>query len=218
MKKVLVFCLALVMLLSVSVTAFAAGSFIESPSNNKAPEIVDSENESEDCTAKLVVTPYSERDKLDDEQRKNIEKAYEIISTTDDLTKLNDELEKIAKEKEIDGKDLAVSDLFNIGFTGCDDHDNHGDFKVKLNSETLDNFVALLGFDGNNWRVYKDVKVEKDGIVFLTDVPENFAIVVNTGAGSPPPTGDNSKIYLWIMIAAGSALAVVLLSLNKKRV
>lgn len=219
MKKVLVLLVALVMLFSFSVTSLAAGSFLKSPSGNEAPEIVDGKNESEDCTAELVVTPYSKRDDLDDEQRKNIEKAYDIISSTEDLTKLNDELKKLAEEKDIDGKDLAVSDLFNVDIVGCDNHDEHGDFTVKLSSDTLKNFVGLLGFDGTRWRLYKDIVVEGNTIKFLTDVPENFAIVVNTGAGNISQTGDNSNIYLWTMIFAGSAFAiVVLLTLKKKSV
>ena len=59
MKKILIFILAAVMLATMSVTAFAEpGSFVISPSKNKAPVIIEISNGSHECTAKLVITPY----------------------------------------------------------------------------------------------------------------------------------------------------------------
>ena len=37
-------------------------------------------------------------------------------------------------------------------------------------------------------------------------IPENFAIVVNTGAGNISQTGDNSNLMLFILIAMMSAV------------
>ena len=62
MKKILALLLAVVMAFAVSVTVFAGpGQFVQSPSNNNAPELIEGENENEDCTAKFVVTPYKDR-------------------------------------------------------------------------------------------------------------------------------------------------------------
>lgn len=216
MKKLFVFCLALVMVLSMSITAFAAGGFVSSPSGNKAPELISSENESEDCEAELEITPYSERSDLSEEEREAIEEAYEIISNTEDLTELNDKLKEIAKDLGIDGSNLAVSDLFNIDSTDCDEHDGHGAFDIKLSAETLKNFVALLRFDGTNWVLVDGAKVENDHLMFTSKELGNFAIVVDNG--STPKTGDSTNVYFWVMVLAGSALAVVLFGLKKKRV
>ena len=57
MKKILCVLVALIMVMGLSVSAFAApGAFVESPSNNKAPELIEGKNESEDCDARLIIT------------------------------------------------------------------------------------------------------------------------------------------------------------------
>jgi len=67
MKKLAILCLSVVMLLSLGLTVFAApGGFVSSPSGNPAPELIDSVNKTEGCTAQLKITPYSERNTLDD--------------------------------------------------------------------------------------------------------------------------------------------------------
>ena len=218
MKKVLVFCLTLVMIFTMSISAMAAG-FVSSPSNNPAPTITDFSNESEDCESNLVITPFGDRDSLPDDERDYMEDAYDSISSSDDLTDLNDELKELAKDKDIKGSNLSVSDLFHIGMTNCDAHSGHGKFNIKLDADTLGNFVALLRFDGENWHFVKDASIVNGELVFSSKDLGNFAIVVNTAAGGAPQTGDNSNIYLWIMLFAGSALVAVgvLFVLNKKK-
>ena len=62
MKKIAVICLSLVMLFSISMTAFAApGIFVSSPSGNPAPELVEVVNKTDACPAKIKITAYSER-------------------------------------------------------------------------------------------------------------------------------------------------------------
>lgn len=219
MKKVLVFGLTLVLIFSMSMTAFAAGAFVSSPSGNNAPTLLEGSNESEDCTGSLKVTSYSDRDELSEKERGYMEKAYEDISSTKDVTSLNGDLGELAGKKNIKKSNLGVSDLFNIGMTGCTDHDDHGKFTIKLSAETLENFVGLLMFDGSAWSLVSDAKIEDGNLVFTSQNLGNFAVVVNTGANGAPQTGDTSNIYLWIMVFAGSALVVVLilLAINKKK-
>ena len=76
MKKVLMFCLVMVLAFSMSLTVAAVdGGFISSPSNEKAPVLVNYKNESEDCTAELVLCSYADRANLSDEARAAIEEA-----------------------------------------------------------------------------------------------------------------------------------------------
>ena len=108
MKKVLAICLMTVMVLSMSVNVFAApGGFVNSPSGNPAPTVVDFDPSNDACTAQLVITPYGDRHVLSETLRTMLEKAYSEISSSDDLTELNAELAKIAADKNIAGKDLA---------------------------------------------------------------------------------------------------------------
>ena len=145
MKKVLAICLMIVMVVSMSVTSFAApGGFVSSPSGNPAPTVVDFDPSNDNCTGWLVITPYGDREDLSDVLRSLLEKAYNDIVNSDDLTKLNAELAKIAADKNIEGKNLAVSDLFDIHVTGCDFHDGHFGFDITLDADKLSSFVGLL--------------------------------------------------------------------------
>lgn len=216
MKKVLAICLMIIFVLSTSVTAFAAvGGFVSSPSGNRAPELIDSSNESDDCVSEPIITPYSERDTLSEKHSEEMEKAYEIIRNNPDLSKILGDLKKIADDKNIDVTKLAVSDLFNISYTDCDSHDGHGNFNITLKPDSLKNFVALMYFDGENWKLVDGARVSEDGkhLLFTTNYEGTFAIVTNTGAasGATPQTGDNSKVMLYAVVMLVSAASLVVL-------
>ena len=48
MKKIIAICLILTMIASLSLSVFATGGFLSSPSANPAPELIVGENEDED--------------------------------------------------------------------------------------------------------------------------------------------------------------------------
>lgn len=218
MKKTAAILAALLMALSVTMSAFAAGAFVSSPSRNEAPEVVSSENESEDCEGEVVVTPYSERHTLPDDVREAMEQAYDDFLNNTDLTELCEELEKLAEELGIDPSALAISDLFDINYTGCDDHDDHGHFDVVLKPETLEGFVGLLHLDGGVWYLVDSAEVTGDGTHLEFDVDSfgPYAIVVNTS--NPPQTSDNTNLTFYLIVMVASALtAVVFWRLSKKQ-
>ena len=75
MKKVLAICLAVVMAVGMSLSAFAApGSFLESPSKNPAPRIERFVSLA-GCEARLVITPYINRSTLPEDLKVLIEYA-----------------------------------------------------------------------------------------------------------------------------------------------
>lgn len=213
MKKILVLLLTIVMLFSMSFNCFAA--FVQSPSGNDAPEVVEDEtsNESEDCTADIVVTSYSERDSLPDDIKDAMENAYNQISQAIDVSNLSDDLKEYCKDNNIDTKKLKVSDLFSLSYVGCGDHDEHGYFTITLNADTLANFVGLLHFTENGWELIKSAKVIRNGtaITFKIDIEDYapFAIVVDTSKPtSSPQTGDNSNITMWVVVLAVCIVAL----------
>jgi len=165
MKKLLAICLMVVMVVSMSATAFAAtDGFVSSPSGNAAPGLVSFKSSDEDCTATLNITPYGDRHDISDTLRNMLEKAYEDIAGSTDLTKLNPDLSKIAADKNIDGKDLAVSDLFDIHAAGCDYHEEHADFDIILDAATLKGFVGLLHMNKDEkWEFVDNAKVVNNG-------------------------------------------------------
>ncbi len=224
MKKVLVICLAMVMVVGMSINAFAApNAFVSSPSKNPAPELIEGTNESEDCTGNAFITAYGDRDSLSDEDREQIEKAYKDIQESTDITAVNSDLKELATKLGVKTADLAVSDLFNINHENCDDHESHGDFNVILDAETLSNFVGLLCYRNGKWELIKNAIIEevngKKQLKFSVKGVSSYAIVVNTAKsqGVSPNTGDNSNVYVYVIAMAVSALALVLVGLKSKK-
>ena len=221
MKRVLAIGLMIVMMMSVSITAFAApGSFDKSPSGNKAPVVEEFKPESEECTAELVVTPYAERNELPADLKDQIEKAYSAIASTDDLTKLNSDLAAVAAGKNILGNKLAVSDLFDVHVSGCTAHEDHVNFNITLGADTLNRFVGLLHMNKDgSWELVKNAKVVNGGkaLNFSMNGFTPYAIVVDT-TGNTPATGDNSNVLPYIILMAASAVGfVVVLVVSKKK-
>ncbi len=211
MKKFITITLAVLMVLSLSVTAFAAAGFISSPEANEAPVLVSAVVDSKDCKAEFEITSYGKRTELSADDKQNIEQAYEGIKTASaDLSTLNADLAKLAKKRGVAGKNLAVSDLFNIGIENCADatHSAHGKTTIKLKADTLNNFVGLMRYSGGKWELVSDAKVSGDTLTFKTTGFDAFAFVVSREALSPE-TGDVSIYMLFAAMAVSAAAAFV---------
>ena len=221
MKKILAICLMMVIVLSMSVmNVFAApGAFLNSPSGNPAPTVVEFDPKDDECTAELIITPYGDKKTLPAELKALIEKAYNAIANTDDLTTFNADLTALAASKKIPGDKLAVSDLFDIHVTGCDYHEGHVDFDIILAADTLNRFVGLLHMNKNGeWELVSNAKVTNNGehLEFSMDEFSPFAIVIDTSKGAPQ-TGDDSMIYLYAVIMAISALGIIVIAVKSKK-
>ena len=223
MKKILSICLMMALVVIMSVNAFAApNGFVNSPSGSTGPGLVDSTNESEDCSAKIVITPYSERDTLSDELREKMEKAYSDITGASDLTDVCGDLEGLAKKMKIDPEDLAISDMFDINYIGCGDHEGHGYFDIVLKADSLKGFVALLHNNDNGWEIIKNAKVKQVKgewhLSFSVEDFSPFAIVVNAStSGNSPQTGDNSMVTLYVAILAAVIFALIALVIKSRK-
>ena len=218
MKKVLVLCLALVMAFSAAVASFAApDNFLESPGRKPAPTMDSYENEDHSCVAQLVITPYVERDTLDDATRKALEDAYKEIVNAKDLTVFNDDLAKLAEELRQKPENLVVSELFDISYYACPEHSKHGRFKITLKSEDLQNYVGIIHrtADGK-WELLDSELINNSGAVrFYVDDLSPFAIVVSNNKNSD--TSDTSTGALWTLMISAAALAVVVVVSFKLR-
>lgn len=183
----------------------AQGSFVQSPSSNLAPEIVDN-GDSDD---KFEITSYADRDKLPEEDREALEKAYKKITSVKILTGICGGLKKLAEKENIPAANLAVSDLFDIS---AKDVNKDGRFDIVIKAETLENFVALLHYKDGKFELVEDAKViEKDGELHLTfsvDGLSPFAIVVDTGEELPSDK-DNVIIIVLVIIVAAEAAALI---------
>lgn len=220
MKKILVVCLAVVMLLSMSLVAFAEpGSFQVSPSTRPAPQLVSGKNVSEGCAAQIIITAYVDRDELPEETRKKIEEAYSMIVGAEHLGKLSEAIAKLAKERGVDVEDLAVSDLFDISATDCNAHVEHGHFDITLKADTLNNFFALLHYYNGEWRIVENAEVTNNGehLEFDEDEFSPFAIVVNVGEPAVPAQTKACNLWLIILIIALILLTIIILIAKSKK-
>lgn len=208
MKKLITVCLAIAMVACLSLSVFATtGGFTASPSGNPAPELVAGENESEDCVSQLIVTAYSDRDELSEEDRREIEGAYAEIMGTRDLATLTETVKTVAEAQGVATDDLAVSDLFDIDNTYCEGHEEHGAFHITLKAETLENFVCLLHLHDGVWHVVEGARVTEDGrhLTFDADKFSPFAIVVSIPEEVEEP---NDNLRLVLITAIVSAVVV----------
>lgn len=209
-KRILTAVIFAIVVSSLSLTAFAAGGFTQSPSANSAPELIDSSSEDHECDEDLIITAYADRTELPEEIRKELERAYTRIMGVRNLTSACGALKALAEEKGIPTANLAVSDLFDIR----DKHDDVDDavFKVKLKAETLENFVGLLHFVDGKWELVKDAKVETvDGEMILTFSTKGlspFAVVVDTGE-TVAPSDNNGLIIALVIISVAEAAALI---------
>jgi len=226
MKKVLATVLALVMVFCMSFAVSAdPGKFISSPSNNSAPTLIGSTPESEDCEAELVITSYSDRDELPAEIKSMMETAYNSIVSASNLTDLNSAITKFAEEKGIPVEHLTISDLFDIRYISCDEHDGHGNFEIAIKSDTLKKFVALLHYANNSWEIVENAEVKEINgelrLTFSIGDFSPFAIVIDSEGATdskPPKTGvENDFILGAVAISAAAIVAVVFLSKKSKK-
>ena len=221
MKKLVALCLTLVLTLSMSVSVLAApGAFVASPSGNTAPELV-SFIAPEDCEAELKVVSYADRHLLDAEIRLALEEAYKQIANVIENNDFSKALKALAQEKGMAASELSVSDLFDISYYDCGDHEGHNGFIITIKAETLENFIGILHMKDGAWENLEIREWNKSAktITFFVETLSPFAIVVDNGTGSStPPTGDNAMmIYLGAALVAAAGLVVVVANSKKKK-
>lgn len=205
MKKILITLMALVLAVSLPMTAFAAGAFLSSPSTNAPTELIEF-TVPDGCTATIIVTPYSERHTLSEDERKALEDAYDDIAGTTNLGDIVDGLNDLADKAGIDVSSLAVSDLFNVGYEGCKDHDNHS-YTIKLKPEILKNFFKVIQYVNGKWIVVENATVDGEYLTMSSKYYGPVAIVVETGNTQ---TGDAFPwIYVVLMIVSAAGLVTV---------
>ena len=224
MKKIIAICVILAMMATLSLSVFATGSFVSSPSVTPAPELIVGANEDDECEAVLTITAYKDRDQLTADARQKIEEAYAEIVGTQDLADLNGAIKKAADEYHVEPEDLAVSDLFDISSSYCQGHGDHGHFDITLEAVLLKNFVCLLHYYGGEWHVVENAEVTNNGthLEFDVDQLSPFAIVVGTMETEPPVDDVIDPVVIVATAAAGVAalglifFIIIILAKRKK--
>ena len=216
MKKVfaIILTLAMVCVTTLSVSA-APANFLQSPSFNKTPIIVDFECSDPDWKGDIYITSFGDRNVLDLIDREKLENAYNSIRDAVNIESLVPDIKDIASNLNVSPENLGISDLFHIGISDSTD----GKFKIQLDSETIKNFVGLIYFEDGQWHVVEDAAIEDNYLVFTTDLPRAFAVVVDVDNSSidVPVTGDVlSWTLLGVMVASAAGIVVLFVSYKKR--
>ena len=218
MKKILMVALVVMLMIITATSSFAAGAFVASPSGIDAPKLISATNGDLDCTAELILQSYSARDSFDAADKAKMEAAYNSIKGTSDLSTLNADLVDIAKKYDVTADKLVVSDLFNVTYTKCNDHSAHGAFTITVKPQTLDNYVAVMHFNGTEWEVVESEVV--DGyLTFVADDFSPYAIVAHDGSGKAPlsPAVAGGISGAVIAVIAVAAVVVGYFVIKKKK-
>ena len=208
MKKLVSLVLAVILAMTVCVSVLAApNGFVESPSNQKGPEVIEGDG--------IVVTPFGDRDDLPDDVRQTLEDAYNSILNAENLGELSEALEDLANQLNVPIKNLVVSELFNISYENGKE-DNEGKFTITLKDDSLGDFFALMKYEDGKWILVDDAKAFDNNKLSFTagKLPSPFAIVVNSDGTTNstddqvPQTGDNSRVFGAVALCAGSVIAL----------
>lgn len=218
MKKIVSILIIAVMVCSLAFSASAApGVFIESPSNNRTPVIEDYECSDPNWKGEIFITSFGDRNVLDLIEREKLENAYDSIKNSNSVSSLIPDISDIAANINVSLDNLGISDLFHIGVSEITD----GDFTIKLQADTIKNFVGLVHFDNGEWHIVENAHIENDLLVFNTKLPGVYAIVVDVDSSiiDVPVTGD---IFSWILasvvILSAAGIVVLVVSYRKKSV
>lgn len=200
--------------LAFSVNA-APGVFLESPSFNRTPTIVDFECSDPNWKGEIYITSYGDRNVLDLIEREKIEKAYDSIRNSSSVSTLIPGISDVAANLNVSPDNLGISDLFHIGVSDITD----GIFKIKLDSDTIMNFVGLVYFEDGEWKIVEDAYIDDDGyLVFSTKLPGTYAVVVDVDNSiiDVPGTGN---VFSWVLVAvmAASAAGIVILVVSYRK-
>lgn len=216
MKKIMVIGLVIVMCLTMGLTAFAAnGGYIQSPTKNKAPEVVEV-TPATATSEKLVitVTSFAERSTLTGETAANFTEAHEDIAVIKRVDVLVPEVKAVAEKANVKVENLGISELFDISAN----MELTGEVTIKLKAETAKHFVALLHYKNDTWEVVENATVKDGVLTFSVNDLSPFAIVVDREKATvtAPLTSDNGVASVVAMMALVSALGMVLVSKKVK--
>lgn len=206
MKKSFAIGLALLLISILSLPVIAdTGVFTESPTGMKAPELIEYSTSDEDCTAVIHICAYGDRAILDAEAKAALETAYESVLNAKHTTDLNKELAAKVKKLRIPRDKLAVSDLFDIYYTRCDDYNGHGDITITIKPATTENFMGLLHYSGGEWAL-SDCSEQDGTLTFTVSELSPFAIVLHEDFAVTP-----TALHAGFVIALIVVLIVVII-------
>ena len=170
------------------------------------------------CEVEIILTPYSKKSTIASpyENKDSKDRATESISeidiawsqvyAADKVVDYAPVMKKEVKKLGIDEDDLVTKDLFDVTVyvnengTHTQEYNHYRIYNLKLTTEALKNFVALLHYNAkdNKWELVSNARVTgdaKDTLTFSYGSASPFAIIVKKadGQGTGGNTGTTDK-------------------------
>lgn len=171
MKKILSCLLAVLLLVSFSISAFAA----EVPSveaEKQVPTVSEAKDaDGNDVAALIVITDYEDKDTLPEEAQKQLDATHDALEDLAALVEGNEDLKAL-----LDGKEVDCEALFDISIVPEKDDEVKLPIGLKLELVNPDNFAALLHFvDGEATLI--ETELGEDGLSLSLEELGAYAIL-----------------------------------------
>ncbi len=218
LKKLSSILLAVALVMTMSVTAFAA-TFTPSVVNKPAPQVVpQTDSSGNQCAAiiydaagrevasiplgALTVTPVSSTSAPSSEILEKLQAAYQQLLSTRNLANLSSDLENVIREvsSDLTVDDLVVRDLFDVTISGAyaDYLSREGySISIRFNLSTDPDFLAavLHNTGGTTWETIHNSRITRNAdntvdIVFYSLSP--VAFLFDAGQLGIDPNGPDS--------------------------
>ena len=175
MKKITALFISVMMVVALAVPVFAEGAYVESITAKPAPEVVgdggvigevvgDGSEAGSIGEGDLIITPFVDRDKLDDEARRNIEEAFDKIKSG--------EASYPEVMKELLGNNPVAKDLFYVEAVGAgllEDLTNGKEIRFTLNVGIgAGEPVVVATYVDGEWVVATETVNNGDGTITVT--------------------------------------------------
>ena len=224
MRKFSAILLALLLLVTLAVPAFAAeNEFVPSISYKDGPELDKAEMNKEDVTACLVITSIL--------QAKN--KETDITQPERDLLlEIYEKLKSNEMTLPLEEDDFVVRELVDISwrYSECVEPNHRKDEWLSQPNNTVtvtlktgipkDMEVVVLVFVNEQWVKVSDVTRNPDkSITCVFEEIGPVAICVREKEAAPPQTGDaiGRLLWIWIVLLVVSLGALTALVLNRRK-
>ena len=168
MKKVFSCLLAVVLLASICIVAFAddvVPSVEPAPVGPSISAAVDADGN--DVTDAIVITDYADKDTLPEEKQEQLDAAAEALEDLDALLEGNEELKALIGDADVDAESL-----FDISVVG----DVALPVQLTLELENADSFAALLHFVDGEASVL-ETKVDGDLLEMVLEEVGAYAVL-----------------------------------------
>lgn len=165
MKRVLACLLAVLLLASLSVTAFADDPVPSVEAEKQVPTVSEAKDaEGNDVASKIIITDFEDKETLPEDAQKQLDAAAEALKDLDALVDGNEDLKKL-----LNGAAVDAESLFDISLA---DDSVQLPLELKLELANPDHFAALLHF------------VDGEATLVETETEEAFASLSLEEVGS----------------------------------